>query len=54
LHCADGRISLSVTGSVAPLLRAAAVLDPVDVTARPADLDELFLSYYRATPGDAP
>ena len=28
LHCADGRISLSVTGSVAPLLRSAAALDP--------------------------
>ena len=28
LHCADGRIRLSVTGSVAPLLRGAAALDP--------------------------
>jgi ABC-2 type transport system ATP-binding protein len=47
LNCADGRITLSVTGPVGPLLRAASVLDPVDVIARPADLDELFLSYYR-------
>jgi ABC-2 type transport system ATP-binding protein len=47
LHCADGRVALSVTGPVGPLLRAASELDPVDVTARPADLDELFLSYYR-------
>ena len=47
LHCADGRVTLSVTGAVGPLLRAAAMLDPIDVTARPADLDELFLSYYR-------
>ena len=38
---------LSVTGPVAPLLRAAADLDPVDLTARRADLDELFLTYYR-------
>ena len=41
----------SITGSVAPLLRVAAQLDPIDMTARPADLDELFLSYYRT---DAP
>ena len=47
LHCADGRVTLSVTGAVGPLLRTAAVLDPTDLTARPADLDELFLSYYR-------
>ncbi|MGH3025751.1 MAG: ABC transporter ATP-binding protein [Gaiellaceae bacterium] len=44
----DDRIALSVTGAVAPLLRAAAELDPVDMTARPADLDELFLGYYRS------
>jgi ABC-2 type transport system ATP-binding protein len=47
LHCADGRIALSVTGTIGPLLRVASALDPIDVTARPADLDELFLSYYR-------
>jgi ABC-2 type transport system ATP-binding protein len=47
LHSADGRIALSVTGAVGPLLRVASALDPVDMTARPADLDELFLSYYR-------
>jgi ABC-2 type transport system ATP-binding protein len=42
------RMRLSVTGPVGPLLRVAADLDPVDMTARPADLDELFLTYYRA------
>ena len=47
LHSADGRAVLSVVGPIAPLLRAAAALDPVDITARPIDLDELFLSYYR-------
>ena len=47
VHCADGRITLSVTGPIAPLLRVAADLDPLEVTARPADLDELFLTYYR-------
>ena len=44
------RIVLSVTGEIAPLLRVAADLEPVDLTARPADLDELFLSYYRNAP----
>jgi ABC-2 type transport system ATP-binding protein len=48
LDSSDGRrVVLSITGSVAPILRVAAPLDPVDVSARPADLDELFLSYYR-------
>jgi ABC-2 type transport system ATP-binding protein len=28
----------------------AADLEPTDLTARPADLDELFLSYYRSQP----
>ncbi|MEO6886988.1 MAG: ABC transporter ATP-binding protein [Jatrophihabitantaceae bacterium] len=41
------RIALSLTGPIGPLLRIAAELDPVDMSARPADLDELFLSYYR-------
>lgn len=41
------QVTLSVTGSVAPLLQVVAPLEPVDITARPADLDELFLSYYR-------
>ena len=44
----DGdRISLAVTGSVAELLRTAARFEPVDIVASPADLDELFLAYYR-------
>ncbi len=42
------RLVLSVTGPVAPLLREAAELDAVDLTARRADLDELFLTYYRS------
>ncbi|MDQ6848855.1 MAG: ABC transporter ATP-binding protein [Actinomycetota bacterium] len=51
VHVTDhamGRVALSVTGAVAPLLQVAAGLEPIDMTARPADLDELFLSYYRA------
>ena len=43
------RVRLTVTGTVAPVLRAIAPLDPVDLLARPADLDELFLGYYRST-----
>jgi len=48
-----GRMRLSVTGRLGPLLREAARLDPVDLTARPADLDELFLRYYRTPPMSA-
>ena len=45
----DGtRITLELTGAVAPLLRLVAELDPVDLVARKADLDELFLQYYRS------
>jgi ABC-2 type transport system ATP-binding protein len=40
-------LTLTVRGPVAPVLRAAARLDPVDIVARPPDLDELFLAYYR-------
>lgn len=47
------RLMLSVTGPVAPLLRTAGDLDAVDVTARRADLDELFLTYYRNQPEEA-
>ncbi len=55
VHSADGRITLSVVGPIAPLLRAAAELEPIEMTARPADLDELFLTYYRTgtSGGDA-
>jgi ABC-2 type transport system ATP-binding protein len=42
-----GRVLLLYTGSVAPILHVAAGLDPITVTARPVNLDELFLSYYR-------
>jgi ABC-2 type transport system ATP-binding protein len=44
----DGQVTLAVSGPVAPALRLAGELGAVDVTARPADLDELFLTYYRA------
>ena len=50
VRCADGRVGLAVAGSIGPVLRTAAELDPVDMSAKPADLDELFLQYYRSQP----
>jgi ABC-2 type transport system ATP-binding protein len=44
----DGvRITLEVTGEIAPVLKVIADHDPADLISRPADLDELFLSFYR-------
>ena len=44
----DGdRVTLQTSGRLAELLRVIADHDPLDVVARHADLDELFLSYYR-------
>jgi ABC-2 type transport system ATP-binding protein len=40
-------VALDVTGPMGPLLRVVADHDPVDLTARRADLEELFGSYYR-------
>jgi beta-exotoxin I transport system ATP-binding protein len=48
-----GRIAMQVTGPIAPLLRAIADHDPVDLVSRPADLDELFLELYRK-PAEGP
>ncbi|MFN8234223.1 MAG: ABC transporter ATP-binding protein [Actinomycetota bacterium] len=47
----DGQIELRLTGELRPVLEAALRLPLVDLTARHADLDELFRSYY-ATPAD--
>ncbi len=45
---ADGtRLNLHVRGDVAPVLEAALAQGVVDLTAHQADLDELFLAYYR-------
>lgn len=44
---ADGaRLTLQVSGAIAPLLRVIAERDPVDLVVRHADLDELFLDFY--------
>lgn len=49
----DGRLRLTMAGAIGPLLRLAADLDPVDMTVRPPDLEELFLGYYRAGADEA-
>ncbi|ASN28100.1 transport ATP-binding protein [Streptomyces pluripotens] len=41
------RLRLFLSGPIAPCLKAVAALEPIDFEARPVDLDELFLSYYR-------
>ena len=43
-------LGLEVTGQIGPVLRAIADHDPLDLTSRHADLDELFLAYYRQSP----
>jgi beta-exotoxin I transport system ATP-binding protein len=51
---APNRMRLVVSGPIAPCLKAVATLDPIDLQARAADLDELFLSYYRDTDEPGP
>ena len=47
----DGpRITIEVSGAIGPVLRIVADLEPVDLVSRHADLDELFLSFYRDNP----
>jgi ABC-2 type transport system ATP-binding protein len=47
----DGpRVTLQVTGEIAPVLKVIAGHDPVDLISRPPGLDELFLSFYRESP----
>jgi ABC-2 type transport system ATP-binding protein len=51
----DGpRVALDVTGEIGPVLRLIATHDPVDLICRPADLDELFLDFYRQSPEKEP
>ena len=44
-------VELELVGPIGPLLGVLQALDPIDFTARQADLDELFLRYYRADDG---
>jgi ABC-2 type transport system ATP-binding protein len=54
ISCDRTHVVMSLTGALGPLLSRAAALNPTEMTARPADLDELFLSYYRtSSEGDA-
>ena len=47
----DGpQVTLDVTGEIGPVLKVIASHDPVALTSRPADLDELFLDFYRESP----
>jgi ABC-2 type transport system ATP-binding protein len=47
---AGRRMTLDVTGEIGPVLKVIASHDPVDLISRPADLDELFLDFYRPPP----
>lgn len=48
LHVWGEVVRAEVVGSVAPLLQAAVGLGAVDLTARPAGLDEIFRAFYRS------
>ncbi len=43
----DRQVTLEITDSLGPALAAIAAHDPVDLVSRQADLDELFLDFYR-------
>ncbi len=47
VRVSGNRVTLQVVGELGPLLRVIADHDPIDLVARHADLDELFLTYYR-------
>jgi ABC-2 type transport system ATP-binding protein len=44
------RLTLDVTGEIGPVLKVIASHDPIGLISRPADLDELFLGFYRQPP----
>jgi beta-exotoxin I transport system ATP-binding protein len=58
VESSDHEVRLRVSGGIRPVLESGLALGLVDLTARHADLDELFLSYYRdrdaggTTPGE--
>jgi ABC-2 type transport system ATP-binding protein len=43
----DGRVHLSATGELDALIKAVARFHVLDLLSQPADLDEIFLTYYR-------
>lgn len=48
--CDGPGLTLDVVGDIGPVLKVIASHDPVDLTSRPANLDELFLDFYRQSP----
>jgi ABC-2 type transport system ATP-binding protein len=49
----DGpRVTLDVSGEIAPVLKVIASHDPADLVSRPPGLDELFLGFYRDSPAE--
>jgi ABC-2 type transport system ATP-binding protein len=49
--CEEAHVALEVPkGAIGPVLRVIADHDPLDVVSRHADLDELFLDFYRESP----
>ena len=52
--CEGTHLTMEVTGPIGPALKAIAEHDPVDVICRHADLDELFLDFYREAPSQEP
>ena len=47
VSCEGPAVTLELDGDIGPTLRAVADHDPLDVVSRHADLDELFLDFYR-------
>lgn len=47
VSCDGSRVVLEVAGQIGPVLRVISEHDPVDLVSRHADLDELFLNFYR-------
>jgi beta-exotoxin I transport system ATP-binding protein len=47
IDSSGAHLTLEITGAIGPVLRIAADLDPVGLVSRQADLDELFLGFYR-------
>lgn len=47
LESSAAHVTMEVTGALGPVLRIAADLDPIGLVSRQADLDELFLDFYR-------
>ncbi len=49
VRVSGNRVTLQAVGDLGSVLRVIADHDPIDLVARHADLDELFLTYYRDT-----